>query len=143
NRGDVNLLGKQQHGFIDAVRIDLNTQMLKETVARKRGKTTIDITTIVLEFHINDYLPSEYVEDQAQKIELYKRIRQFETKENYMDLQDELIDRFGDYPEEVGDLLKVGLLKYYSENSLIEKIERKNNRISVQFTKNSEQKFPL
>ncbi len=142
-RGAGNLLGKQQHGFIDAVGFDLYSQMLEEAVARKRGKKTVEKTTAELELHINAYLPSEYVEDQAQKIELYKRIRQFESKENYMDLQDELIDRFGDYPEEVGDLLKVGLLKYYSENSLIEKIERKNNRISVQFTKNSEQKFPL
>lgn len=142
-RGAGNLLGKQQHGFIDAVGFDLYSQMLEEAVARKRGKKSVEKTTAELDLHINAYLPTEYVSDQSQKIELYKRIRQFESKENYMDLQDELIDRFGEYPEEVGDLLKIGLLKYYSENSLIEKIERKNKRIYVQFAENSDQKFQL
>lgn len=142
-RGAGNLLGKQQHGFIDAVGFDLYSQMLEEAVARKRGQKTIKKTATELDLNIDAYLPTDYVSDQSQKIELYKRIRQFEKEEDYTDLQDELIDRFGEYPTEVADLLKVGLLKYYSENSLIEKIERKPKRIHIVFSKGSQETFPL
>lgn len=142
-RGAGNLLGKQQHGFIDAVGFDLYSQMLEEAVARKRGKKTVERTNTELDLSIDAYLPTAYIDDQSQKIELYKRIRQFESEADYTDLQDELIDRFGEYPTEVAYLLKVGLLKYYSENSLIEKIEQKNNRITVTFAKNSQETFPI
>lgn len=142
-RGAGNLLGKQQHGFIDAVGFDLYSQMLEEAVARKRGKKTTEKTTVEFDLNIDAYLPTDYVPDQAQKIELYKRIRQLKDPSEYTELQDELIDRFGDYPEAVGDLLKVGLLKFYSENSLIEKIERKPKRIDISFSPGVESELPM
>ena len=142
-RGAGNLLGQQQHGFIDSVGFDLYSQMLSEAVARKRGDKTQIKTNVELDLSIDAYLPSTYVEDERQKIELYKRIRQFSSEDDYVELQDELIDRFGDYPQSVSDLMSVGLLKMYSETALIDTIKRENSTITVRFTLEGTRKYPL
>ncbi|MFO8069625.1 MAG: transcription-repair coupling factor [Alkalibacterium sp.] len=142
-RGAGNLLGQQQHGFIDSVGFDLYSQMLSEAVARKRGDKKQVKTSVEMDLSIDAYLPNTYIEDERQKIELYKRIRQFSSKEEYNELLDELIDRFGDYPQAVADLLSVGLLKMYSETALIETIKRDGNTVKVTFSLEGTRKYPL
>ncbi|GEK90003.1 transcription-repair coupling factor [Alkalibacterium putridalgicola] len=142
-RGAGNLLGQQQHGFIDSVGFDLYSQMLSEAVARKRGDKTRAKTHVEMDLSLDAYLPGSYVEDERQKIELYKRIRQFSSEEDYVELQDELIDRFGEYPQSVADLLSVGLLKMYSETALIETIKRENATVTVTFSAEGTRKYPL
>jgi Transcription-repair coupling factor (superfamily II helicase) len=75
-RGAGNLLGKQQHGFINSVGYDLYTQMLSDAVVKKRGQHTQPKTDTTVELGVEAYLPSDYIEDEQQKIEMYKRIRQ-------------------------------------------------------------------
>ncbi|MCC5889299.1 MAG: transcription-repair coupling factor [Alkalibacterium sp.] len=142
-RGAGNLLGQQQHGFIDSVGFDLYSQMLEEAVARKRGDKAVKKTLVEIDLALDAYIPGTYVSDERQKIELYKRIRQFETDEDYVELQDELIDRFGEYPQEVSDLLSVGLLKMYSERALIELIKREGSKLSVVFSSAGTSRLPL
>lgn len=130
-RGAGNLLGKQQHGFIDAVGYDLYTQMLMEAVAKKQGvapRVKID-TEITLD--LEAYLPDSYISDSRQKIEIYKRLSQLENKEAYLDIQSDLIDRFGEYPKEVGALLEVSLLKTYASLALVEKIKQTPRKVTV------------
>lgn len=134
-RGAGNLLGQQQHGFIDSVGFDLYSQMLEDAVARKQGKDTGEKITVEIDLEVNAYIPSSYVSDERQKIELYKRIRTISSEEEYEELQDDFIDRFGDYPQEVDDLLAIGLIKYYSERSQIEEIKQEKKTISVRFTR--------
>jgi len=142
-RGAGNLIGKQQHGFIDSVGFDLYSQMLQEAVQRKRGDKTTQKTNVEIDLSLNAYLPSSYVSDERQKIELYKRIRQFSADQDYVELQDELIDRFGEYPQEVSDLLTVGLIKMYSETGLIETIKRDKKEIHVTFSNEGTRSLPL
>ncbi|GAA0371025.1 transcription-repair coupling factor [Alkalibacterium iburiense] len=142
-RGAGNLLGQQQHGFIDSVGYDLYSQMLSEAVARKRGDKSAQKTVVEMDLSVDAYLPGTYVEDERQKIELYKRIRQFSSEEDYVELQDELIDRFGEYPQEVADLLSVGLLKLHSERALIETIKRENAKVTVTFSSEGTKAMPL
>ncbi len=142
-RGAGNLLGKEQHGFIDAVGFDLYSQMLEEAVAKKRGQEVRKTTSAELDLSLNAYLPSDYIEDESQKIDLYKRIRQLESEADYRDLQDELLDRFGEFPEEVDLLLQVGLLKHYSEESLVEKIENTGKKIKIDFAQSALAVFPM
>lgn len=142
-RGAGNLLGQQQHGFIDSVGFDLYSQMLEEAVARKRGDKSTHKTVVEMDLSVDAYLPGTYIQDERQKIELYKRIRQFGSDEDYVELQDELIDRFGEYPQEVADLLSVGLLKMYSEQALIELIRRDGTKLSVVFSKAGTNRLPL
>lgn len=133
-RGAGNLLGKQQHGFIDAIGFDLYSQMLEEAVERKKNNGKIKKTIVEIDLALNAYLPSHYIKDERQKIELYKRIRSMTGEEEYRELQDELIDRFGDYPQEVADLLLIGLIKYYSELALIETISKEDRLIKIDFS---------
>ena len=94
-RGAGNLLGKQQHGFIDSVGYDLYTQMLNDAVAKKRGKEIKVKTDAELNLDLEAYLPADYITDPKQKVEIYKRIHQFENEDQYIEVQDDLIDRFG------------------------------------------------
>lgn len=140
-RGAGNLLGKQQHGFIDSVGYDLYTQMLSDAVAKKQGKSAKVSTDSEVELGIEAYLPSDYIEDQRQKIELYKRIRQVENQEQFVEIQEDLIDRFGDYPLEVTNLLAIGQIKMLADQTLIEKIQRHDDDIMVTLSKRATQKL--
>jgi len=134
-RGAGNLLGKQQHGFIDSVGYDLYTQMLSEAVAKKRGQAVKVKTDANVELGIEAYLPTTYIEDERQKIEIYKRIRQLENNEQYLEVQDDLMDRFGAYPVEVAGLLAVGQLKRLADDALIEKIKRDDQDLQLTLSK--------
>ena len=135
-RGAGNLLGAQQHGFIDSVGFDMYTQMLTEAVNRKRGLESQDTKTITeIDLGIDAYIPTDYIEDERQKIEIYKRIRQLESQEMFDELEADLLDRFGEYPDEVANLLTVGLIKMNGDFALVEKIQKMNLVIEVQLSK--------
>ncbi|KRL06238.1 transcription-repair coupling factor [Liquorilactobacillus oeni] len=134
-RGAGNLLGKQQHGFIDSVGYDLYTQMLKNAIAQKQGKQRDKRTDAEISLDTEAYLPTSYLEDQRQKIEIYKRIRKLENVEQYREVQSDLIDRFGDYPIEVENLLQIGLLKMYADRAQVELISQVRSKIKVVFAR--------
>lgn len=115
-RGAGNLLGKQQHGFIDSVGFDLYSQMLEEAVNEKRGVKTEkqDAPEIEIELNIDAYLPAEYIPNEQAKIEIYKKLRKIESETQLMDVKDELIDRFNDYPIEVERLLEMMEIKVHA-----------------------------
>ena len=134
-RGAGNLLGKQQHGFIDSVGYDLYTQMLNEAVARKRGVKPEEKTDATINLDVEAYIPQSYIDDEQQKIEIYKRIRQFKNFDQYQEVQDDLIDRLGDYPDEVSNLLEIGLLKMDADKALVDQIFQKKDEITIVFSK--------
>ena len=142
-RGAGNLLGQQQSGFSDSVGFDLYSQMVQDAIARKQGDDTEERTAVEIDIDVDAYIPDTYVNDQRQKIELYKRGRSISGKDEYEELQDELIDRFGDYPQEVDDLLAVGLIKYYSERVLIEMIKQNGDIVSVTFSEQGTRAIPV
>src|SRR5699024_5621164 len=125
-RGAGNLLGAEQHGFIDSVGFDLYSQMLKEAIdARKTGKTieAVQPFSTELALSIDAYIPDAYISDEKQKIDMYKRFQSFESAEEIEDLKEELTDRFGDYPEQVAGLFLVSKLKMIAKKERVEKIE--------------------
>ena len=135
-RGAGNLLGAQQHGFIDSVGFDLYSQMLTEAVQRKQGKNTqTEKTSVEIDLGLDAYLPGTYIEDERQKIEIYKRIRELETIDSLDELQDDLLDRFGEYPSEVAHLLSVGELKMNGDRSLMERIRRQGQQVVLTLSK--------
>ena len=134
-RGAGNILGKQQHGFIDSVGYDLYSAMLNEAVAKKRGKKKTQRTDAEVELGVEAYLPDSYVNDQRQKIELYKTIRQAQSDEELLDIQGDLIDRFGDYPAAVGNLLLISKIKQHADLAMIEQVKRQRDNILITFTK--------
>lgn len=135
-RGAGNLLGAQQHGFIDSVGFDMYSQMLAEAVARKQGKTAKDQKTAVeIDLGIDAYLPASYISDERQKIEIYKRIRQLENMDMYDELEADLLDRFGEYPDEVAHLLTTGQIKMDGDRALLEIIRKRKQEITFTLSK--------
>ncbi len=135
-RGAGNLLGAQQHGFIDAVGFDMYSQMLEEAVARKQGKNIqSEKTSVEIDLGIDAYLPGTYITDERQKIEVYKRIRELENEEQLDELQDDLLDRFGEYPDEVAHLLTIGQIKMDGDRALLESIRKIGQQIKVTLSK--------
>ncbi|MBK0348435.1 transcription-repair coupling factor [Aerococcaceae bacterium zg-ZJ1578] len=136
-RGAGNLLGKQQSGFIDSIGFDLYSQMLKEAVDMKRGlsrhKDSAASDSIEWDLLVDAYIPSSYIEDERQKIAVYKAIQHIESEENYRQVQDQLIDRFGEFPDEVADLLEIALIKYYGLSAGIIRIKQKADKVFVDF----------
>ncbi|MDT2801986.1 transcription-repair coupling factor [Vagococcus lutrae] len=131
-RGAGNILGSQQHGFIDSVGFDLYTQMLNEAVQRKQGKqTTAPKTVVEIQLGVDAYIPNAYIPDERQKIEIYKRVRELENQAMYEELVDDVMDRFGEFPDEVAYLLAIGRIKMNSERALIEKIEKQGQKVTL------------
>ena len=111
-RGAGNLLGAEQHGHMEAVGYDLYCKMLNEAVLALKGETTEEESfETVVDCDIDAFIPDGYIKNEYLKLDVYKRISAIENEEEYMDMQDELIDRFGDIPGPVENLLKVAELK--------------------------------
>ena len=137
-RGAGNILGASQSGFIDSVGFEMYSQLLEEAINKRQGKTQVRRKgNAEFNLQIDAYLPSDYISDERQKIEIYKRIREIENQKDYQDLQDELIDRFGEYPDQVAYLIEIGLVKAYLDAAFAELVERKNDTIIVRFEKAS------
>ena len=143
-RGAGNLLGKSQSGFIDSVGFELYSQLLEEAIVKRNGNANTNTRTkgnAELILQIDAYLPDTYISDQRHKIEIYKKIRQIDNRVNYEELQEELIDRFGEYPDVVAYLLEIGLVKSYLDKVFVQRVERKDNKITVQFEKVTQRLF--
>lgn len=126
-RGAGNLLGAEQHGFINTVGFDLYTQMLKEAIDELRGETKQEaVSPVEINIQLDAYIPSLYITDSRQKIEMYKKFVAASSLEEVDDLAEELIDRFGDIPKPVENLLMIARLRVYAIRHHIVEISQKD-----------------
>lgn len=132
-RGAGNILGAQQHGHIDSVGYDMCIKLLSESIAEEKGekpdllaseKCTIDID-------VTAYLPEQYMPNLSNRIDIYKKIAMVKNKNDYDDLIDELVDRFGEPPIEVEWLLNISLLRNLAIKNNIEEIKQKGENIYI------------
>ncbi|MDU6092655.1 MAG: transcription-repair coupling factor, partial [Staphylococcus lugdunensis] len=132
-RGAGNLLGKQQHGFIDSVGFDLYSQMLEEAVNEKRGITeeTPDTPEVEMVLNLDAYLPAEYIQNEQAKIEIYKKLRKVENEAQLDDIRDELMDRFNDYPIEVERLLDSVQIKMHALRAGVTLIKDQGKTVDI------------
>lgn len=131
-RGAGNMLGAQQHGFIDSVGYDLYSQMLSDAIYNRKGKHKVKKSNAEIELDFEAYIPESYISDQEEKIEFYKKIKAANFDE-IQEIQDELIDRFGDYPEPVENLLAISNLKLEADLAQVLSIIRVKQQIKVEF----------
>lgn len=133
-RGAGNILGAAQSGFIDSVGYEMYSQLLEQAILEKQGKSSQrQKSNTEINLQIDAYLPTDYITDQRQKIEVYKRIKQLDSRVNYEELQEELIDRFGDYPDVVAYLLEIGLLKSYFDQVFSHTVLKREQQVTVTF----------
>lgn len=137
-RGAGNLLGAEQHGFIASVGFDLYSQMLKEAIDEKIDLQDEDGTKkekvqpdIELDIKVDAYIPESYIPDSKQKIDMYKRFKLLESQRELLDLQNEMIDRFGNYPEEVTHLFGVSKVKLLAKQEKIDSLAERNNECKM------------
>ncbi|MCQ6276722.1 transcription-repair coupling factor [Bacillus sp. V3B] len=134
-RGAGNLLGAQQHGFIDSVGFDLYSQMLKEAIEeRKGGLEEAKRQSVEIDLDIDAYIPDTYIKDGQQKIEMYKRFRGISDLDDIKELQEEMIDRFGEYPDEVSYLFQIAEIKVFALLVGIETIKQTKDEVTILLT---------
>ncbi|WRP06693.1 transcription-repair coupling factor [Rossellomorea aquimaris] len=131
-RGAGNLLGAQQHGFIDSVGFDLYSQMLKEAIEERKGDLPKQPeSSFEVDIEIDAYIPDDYIKDGHQKIEMYKRFRSLSSLPEIEELEEEILDRFGEYPEEVGYLFLISEMKIYAKNTKLESIKQDKKSVNI------------
>ncbi len=111
-RGAGNVLGAEQHGHMEAVGYDLYCKLLNAAVKEEKGELPEmpDFDTQI-DCDIDAYIPDGYIADETEKLDVYKRISMIENEEEYSDMQDELLDRFGELPKPCSNLLRIALLR--------------------------------
>lgn len=131
-RGAGNILGKVQHGHMAAVGYDLYCKMLNESVKKLKGiDVSEDSFDTIIDLDINAYLPAEYILNETQKLDIYKRIALIENEEDCEDMRTELQDRFGILPLPAENLLRVSLLRARAHRLYVEEVRGRKNGIEL------------
>ncbi|MCI6465929.1 MAG: transcription-repair coupling factor [Faecalicatena sp.] len=131
-RGAGNLLGAEQHGHMEAVGYDLYCKMLNEAVKQLKGEIEEELYATTIDLNIDAYIPESYIPNEYQKLDVYKRIASIENEEEMDDMIEELIDRFGDIPRKVQQLLNIAGLKALAHSAYVTAVEQKGD--TYQFT---------
>lgn len=142
-RGAGNLLGESQSGYVESVGYDLYVKYLQEAIENAKGSQPeiVGQKDIYIDIKVDAYIPSEYISDQGQKIEMYKRIASISQKEDYDILVEDLIDRYGDIPVMVDNLMYISLIKSKAENLDFDEIREKNGMIYLSFKNRDKYSF--
>ncbi|WMI81482.1 transcription-repair coupling factor [Anaerotignum sp. MB30-C6] len=133
-RGAGNLLGAEQHGHMESVGYDMYCRLLEEEVQNLKGEAPKEeLLETTVDINISAYIPDFYIKNQEQRMELYKKIANVRTQEEYYDIQEEMEDRYGDLPKSVQTLLEIVLLKGQARSLGISSIAQKRGNVVLEF----------
>jgi len=136
-RGAGNLLGGEQSGHIESVGFEMYTTMLERTVRELKGQAEAQALSTQLNLALNLRIPNEYVQEENQRLRMYKRIAGVESEEQLQDVRSEMEDRYGPMPAPVRNLLEATALKLFAQRVGVAAIERKQNVINLRFTESA------
>ncbi len=133
-RGAGNLLGTEQHGHMMMIGYELYCKLLESTIKELQGETVSEYHgEVAIEIETNAYIPKHYIEDETIKIEIYKKIAYIGSQKEKEEMEDELIDRFGDVPKEVYNLMEIAWVKALAEKAGISKISEAKGHLVFEF----------
>ncbi len=132
-RGAGDILGAQQHGHMEAVGYDLYCRMLRDSVNEATGKSEEKEIETTIDISVDAYIPERYISDAGQRIEMYKKISLIDNEEDEFEVEDEMIDRFGDIPRSAQNVIMVALLKAKAKSCGITEISHKGDYLSILF----------
>ena len=132
-RGAGNLLGAEQHGHMDNVGYDMYCKILRESIDEARGITSSTVTDVSFDISVNAYIPETYIPSSNQRIDMYKKIAAIETEEDQFEIQDELIDRYGEPPKPVMNIIAVAVAKIPAREVGITEITEKLRVVTMTF----------
>ena len=128
-RGAGSIFGEIQHGHIEQVGYDMYNRLLNEVVKEIKGEKVEEEQDISIDLNLSAYIPDTYIENASQKIEIYQDIANSRTEEDIRNIIDEIIDRYGDIPDEVNNLIKIASIKNLCRKTDIIKIQQKQNGV--------------
>ena len=137
-RGAGNMMGSSQHGHMAAIGYDLYCRMLEDTIKLIKGDIDKEPVETTVDLKVDAYIPSNYIEDEMQKISIYKKIAALETMEEYMDIKEELEDRYSEIPQPVYNLMDIAYIKSKAKMLFIEEIKETPKEIIFRFAKDDE-----
>lgn len=130
-RGAGSLLGRSQHGHMQAVGYDLYCKMLNEAVKTLKGIPTIEDFNTVVDLDADAYIPPSYIVNEIQKLDIYKRIAGIEDEKECDDMREELLDRFGEIPKSAANLLRIALIRSHAHHLYITELKGKNEVLQM------------
>lgn len=136
-RGAGNMLGGEQSGHIEAIGFELYTQMLERAVREMKGEAAPDEAETQLNLGLNIRIPADYVPEENQRLQMYKRVARVETESQLTDVSAELQDRYGPPPPAVRNLLDYASLKLLCMKVGVNAIERKRDFVTLKFQQNA------
>ena len=134
-RGAGSLLGEIQSGHMEQVGYDTYCKLLDEVVKEMQGTEVKEEKEIQIDINLSSYIPDTYIEDQAQKIEIYQDIALCRNDEDIEDVIDEIIDRYGSMPKEVENLIEIARIKILAREASVIKVTQKEKSIMVNLDK--------
>ena len=132
-RGAGSLLGEIQSGHLEQVGYDTYCNLLDEVVKEMKGIEVKPEIDIQIDLNVTSYIPETYIEDSNQKIEVYQNIALCKNEEDIQNVIDEIIDRFGNMPEELENLIDIARIKYLAKDLNISKIMSKKTAVVFTF----------
>ncbi len=133
-RGAGNILGPEQHGHMEAVGYEMYCKLLEEAVKEIQGEEVTEEVDTQIDLNITAYIPDTYIENINQKIEVYQDIANISDESEIIDVTDELIDRYGELPEESVNLLEIARIKIYARALKILSIKQNNKNVVIKFS---------
>ena len=130
-RGAGNLLGAEQHGHMESVGYDLYCKMLSEAVKEAKGIPHMEDFETTIDLDIDAFIPEYYIVNEMQKLDIYKRIAGIENQEEYEDMLEELLDRFGEPPKAVMNLLFIANLKALAHKAYMTEVKQRGNTVKM------------
>lgn len=132
-RGAGNLLGAQQHGFIEEVGFDLYLKLLDEAVAELKGEEMRPSFDIKIDTDLDMFIPNDYISNSQQKVDIYQRLAQADNYEVLNELELELADRFGPLPQSANNLIRMAEVKLLAARAGIKKVVFKNGQLRISY----------
>lgn len=130
-RGAGSLLGEQQHGHLDTVGYEMYCKLLDQAVAELKGEKVEETIDTLIDIEVNAFISDKYIKNELQKIQVYKKIANIKNENDYGDVQEELVDRFGDLPKATNNLMEVAMLKVYAYDLGAVSVVQKGNSITI------------
>ena len=130
-RGAGNLLGSRQHGHMEDVGYDMYLKLLNDAVKEEKGEKDADTEEkdCMIDVMVEAHIPESYIENLSGRLDAYRRIADIKTKEDSLDVIDELLDRYGDIPKSVMGLVDIALIRNKAINMGIYEIKQNDNSL--------------
>ncbi len=138
-RGAGNMMGSSQHGHMATVGYDLYCRMLEDTIKIIKGEISKEPIETTVDVKVDAFILPSYIEDEIQKIEIYKKIASIENIDDYKDIEEELEDRYSNIPEAVRNLMDIAYIKSKAKAIFIEEIKEMPKEILFKFAYESEE----